>query len=65
VPAYRKSLKEPGESLLGKWGGTSMQVAILTAYEAFRFYTHNPARILEEEKTYFIYINKSNYGIFI
>ncbi|MDO4811351.1 MAG: aromatic amino acid transport family protein [Eubacteriales bacterium] len=32
VPAYRKSRKEPGEAILGAWGGTVMQLVILIAY---------------------------------
>lgn len=32
VPAYRKCRREPGESLLGRWGGTGMQIVIAAAY---------------------------------
>ena len=32
VPAYRKCRRDPGESLLGRWGGTVMQVLIAVAY---------------------------------
>ena len=32
VPAYRKCRREPSESLLGRWGGTSMQIVIAAAY---------------------------------
>ena len=32
VPAYRKASREPGNSLLGKWGGAGMQIMIMLAY---------------------------------
>lgn len=32
VPAYRKSRREPGGSMLGRWGGTGMQIAMVAAY---------------------------------
>ena len=32
VPAYRNSRKDPGESMLGAWGGLGMQIAIMIAY---------------------------------
>ncbi len=32
VPTYRISRREPGVSLLGGWGGTAMQLAIILAY---------------------------------
>lgn len=32
VPAYRRSRQAPGGSMLGRWGGTGMQVAMVAAY---------------------------------
>lgn len=32
VPAYRRSRLEPGGSMLGRWGGTGMQIAMVAAY---------------------------------
>lgn len=32
VPAYRKSRRDMGESMLGKWGGTGVQIAMILAY---------------------------------
>ena len=32
VPAYRRSRLEPGGSMLGRWGGTGMQLAMVAAY---------------------------------
>ncbi|WP_343209639.1 aromatic amino acid transport family protein [Anaerolentibacter hominis] len=32
IPAYRNAAKEPGESMMGRFGGTGMQVIIIVAY---------------------------------
>lgn len=32
VPAYRRSRRDAGGSMLGKWGGTGMQAAMVAAY---------------------------------
>ena len=32
VPAYRRSRRDGGSLMLGRWGGTGMQAAMIAAY---------------------------------